>query len=112
MLGVVARLNDCRNIAITLIDPDRPNFSMSVIACFRQLSARLPSIGSFNLSDRKLILVAAFWNVFIIVLCFAVYGTNGAGAGASGNRSARLIGIASVSPIEEFPLIFHCNQRT
>jgi hypothetical protein len=28
--------NDWRNIAITLIDPDRPNFSMSVIACLQQ----------------------------------------------------------------------------
>jgi len=41
------------------------------------------------LSDRKLILAAAFCNVFIILLCFAVYGTNGAGAGAAARNTAR-----------------------
>jgi hypothetical protein len=40
-------------------------------------------------SDRKLVLAAAVCNVFIIVLCFAVYGANSAGAGAAARNTAR-----------------------
>jgi hypothetical protein len=41
------------------------------------------------LSSRKPLLAAALCNVLIIVLCFAVYGMNGEGAGAATRNTAR-----------------------
>jgi hypothetical protein len=41
------------------------------------------------LSNRKLLLTAAFCNLVVILLCFAVYGINAAGAGAAARNTAR-----------------------
>jgi hypothetical protein len=50
---------------------------------FRDMTPRV------SLSKRQLLLAAAFCNVLIIVLCFAVYGLNTEGAGATTRNTAR-----------------------
>jgi hypothetical protein len=42
-----------------------------------------------SLSNRRLLLTAAFCNVVVIVLCFAVFGMNAEGAGAATRNTAR-----------------------
>jgi hypothetical protein len=53
------------------------------VLCFRD------SIRGVSLSNPRLLLAAAFSNILIIGLCFAIYGLNAEGAGAATRSTAR-----------------------